>query len=180
LPWFKDDTALKKIQTPVRKNVAFVSGGVFNCLIRTTVRIPSPRLYSRRQTMSAVTFTTGFNSTASKSIVNQGLLASTAANPSGRLRRRGRLARTIVVLSLSVVMVAGFAATSGANQEAPVASAAPSYSVVVVAPGETLWSVAAAYASGDVQGLINEIREVNNLKGYDLQAGQRLRVPLSQ
>jgi len=129
--------------------------------------------------MSAVTFTTGFDSTASKSSVNQGFLA----NPSGqqslaRLTRRGRLARTIVVLSLAVVMVAGFAATSGANQEAPVKSAAPSYSVVVVAPGETLWSVAAAYASGDVQGLINEIREVNNLKGYDLQAGQRLRVPL--
>ena len=132
-------------------------------------------------TMSAVTFTTGFDSTASKSIVNQGFLA----NPSGqqslaRLTRRGRLARTIVVLSLAVVMVAGFAATSGANQEAPVKSAAPSYSVVVVAPGETLWSVAAAYASGDVQGLINEIREVNNLKGYDLQAGQRLRVPLGK
>ena len=131
--------------------------------------------------MSAVTFSTGFNSTASKSIVNQSL----QANPSGqqslvRLTRRGRLARTIVVLSLAVVMVAGFAATSGANQEAPVASAAPSYSVVVVAPGETLWSVAAAYATGDVQGLINEIREVNNLKGYDLQAGQRLRVPLNQ
>ena len=131
--------------------------------------------------MSAVTFTTGFNSTASKSIVNQGLLKGEwQANPSGRLTRRGRLARTIVVLSLAVVMVAGFAATSGANQEAPVASAAPSYSVVVVAPGETLWSVAAAYATGDVQGLINEIREVNNLKGYDLQAGQRLRVPLNQ
>ena len=131
--------------------------------------------------MSAVTFSTGFNSTTSKSIINQGLLKSEwHANPSRRLTRRGRLARTIVVLSLAVVMVAGFAATSGANQEAPVASAAPSYSVVVVAPGETLWSVAAAYASGDVQGLINEIREVNNLKGYDLQAGQRLRVPLGK
>jgi len=130
-------------------------------------------------TMSAVTFSTGFNSTASKSTVNQGFLA----NPSGqqsfaRLTRRGRLARTIVVLSLSVVMVAGFAATSGANQEAPVTSAAPSYSVVVVAPGETLWSVAAAYATGDVQGFVTQIREINNLKGYDLQAGQRLRVPL--
>ena len=128
--------------------------------------------------MSAVTFSTGFNSTASKSSVNQGLLKGEwQANPSGRLTRRGRLARTIVVLSLAVVMVAGFAATSGANQEAPVASAAPTYSVVVVAPGETLWSVAAAYASGDVQGLVTQIREVNNLKGYDLQAGQRLRVP---
>jgi LysM repeat protein len=169
---------LEKIQTPVRKNVAFVSGGVFNCLIRTTVRIPSPRLYSRRKTMSAVTFSTGFNSTASKSIVNQGFLANTAANPSGRLTRRGRLARTIVVLSLAVVMVAGFAATSGANQEGPKTSAPATYSVVVVAPGETLWSVAAAYASGDVQGFINEIREINNLKGYDLQAGQKIRVPL--
>jgi LysM repeat protein len=169
---------LEKIQTPVRKNVAFVSGGVFNCLIRTTVRIPSPRLYSRRKTMSAVTFSTGFNSTASKSSVNQGFLANTAANPSGRLTRRGRLARTIVVLSLAVVMVAGFAATSGANQEGPKTSAPATYSLVVVAPGETLWSVAAAYASGDVQGFINEIREINNLKGYDLQAGQKIRVPL--
>ena len=130
--------------------------------------------------MSALTVTS-FGSTASGiSIVNQGFLMTQQVNPSGRLTRRGRLARTIVVLSLAVVMVAGFAATSGANQETPVASVAPSYSVVVVAPGETLWSVAAAYASGDVQGLINEIREVNNLKGYDLQAGQRLRVPLNQ
>ena len=122
--------------------------------------------------MSAVTFTTGFNSTTSKSIVNQAL----QANPSGTLTRRGRLARTFVVLSLTVVMAAGFAARSGAGQD--VASTAPSYEIVVVAPGETLWSVAAAYASGDVQGLVNDIREANNLKGVDLQAGQKLRVPI--
>jgi LysM repeat protein len=122
--------------------------------------------------MSALTFTTGFNSTTSKSIVNQAL----QANPSGRLNRRGRLARTFVVLSLTVVMAAGFASQSGAGQVE--ASAAPSYEIVVVAPGETLWSVAAAYATGDVQGLVNDIREANNLTGFDLQTGQRLRVPL--
>ena len=122
--------------------------------------------------MSAVTFTTGFNSTTSKSIVNQAL----QANPSGTLTRRGRLARTFVVLSLTVVMAAGFASQSGAGQIE--ASTAPSYEIVVVAPGETLWSVAAAYASGDVQGMVNDIREANNLTGFDLQAGQRLRVPL--
>jgi LysM repeat protein len=122
--------------------------------------------------MSAVTFTTGFNSNTSKSIVNQAL----QANPSGTLTRRGRLARTFVVLSLTVVMAAGFASQSGAGQVE--ASTAPSYEIVVVAPGETLWSVAAAYASGDVQGLVNDIREANNLSGFDLQAGQKLRVPL--
>jgi LysM repeat protein len=122
--------------------------------------------------MSTLTFTTGFNSTTSKSIVNQAL----QANPSGGLNRRGRLARTFVVLSLTVVMAAGFASQSGAGQVE--ASTAPSYEIVVVAPGETLWSVAAAYASGDVQGMVNDIREANNLTGFDLQAGQRLRVPV--
>ena len=102
--------------------------------------------------MSALSYNTGFNSTSPKTIVNQAL----QANPSGRLNRRGRLARTLFVLSLTVVMAAGFASKSGAGQD--VASTAPSYEIVVVAPGETLWSVAAAYASGDVQGLVNDIR----------------------
>ena len=131
-----------------------------------------PKVRQQEITMSAVTFNTGFNSTTSKSIVNQAL----QANPSGRLNRRGRLARTFVLLSLTVVMAAGFASQSGAGQVE--ASTAPSYEIVVVAPGETLWSVAAAYGTGDVQGLVNEIREANNLTGFDLQAGQRLRVPL--
>jgi LysM repeat protein len=135
-----------------------------------------PKVVQQEKTMSALTVTSFGSTTSGKSSVNQGFLA----NPSGRLTRRGRLARTIVVLSLAVVMVAGFAATSGANQEGPKTSAPATYSVVVVAPGETLWSVAAAYATGDVQGFINEIREINNLKGYDLQAGQKLRVPLNQ
>jgi LysM repeat protein len=126
--------------------------------------------------MSAVTFTTGFNSNPSKSIVNQGFLSNQQTNPSGGITRRGRLARTCVVLSLTVVMAAGFASQSGAGQVE--ASTAPSYEIVVVAPGETLWSVAAAYGSGDVQGLVSDIREANNLTGFDLQAGQRLRVPL--
>ena len=125
--------------------------------------------------MSALTINSFGNATSGKSSVNQGFLMTQQVNPSGRLTRRGRLARTCVVLSLTVVMAAGFASQSGAGQVE--ASTAPSYEIVVVAPGETLWSVAAAYASGDVQGLVNEIREVNNLQGFDLQAGQKLRIP---
>ena len=127
--------------------------------------------------MSALTINSFGSITSGKSIVNQAL----QANPSGqqslvRLTRRGRLARTCVVLSLTVVMAAGFASQSAAGQVE--ASTAPSYEIVVVAPGETLWSVAAAYATGDVQGLVNDIREANNVKCVDLQAGQKLRVPL--
>ena len=127
--------------------------------------------------MSALTINTFGGSNNAKSIVNQGFLTLDGqTNPSGRLNRRGRLARSFVVLSLTVVMAAGFASQSGAGQVE--AGTAPSYEIVVVAPGETLWSVAAAYASGDVQGLVNDIREANNLKGVDIQAGQKLRVPL--
>ena len=126
--------------------------------------------------MSTLTINSFGKSASGKSIVNQGFLSNQQTNPSGSLNRRGRLARTFVVLSLTVVMAAGFASQSGAGQD--VASTAPSYEIVVVAPGETLWSVAAAYASGDVQGMVNDIREANNLTGFDLQAGQKLRVPL--
>ena len=134
--------------------------------------LPQGKTAGEKQ-MSTLTITSFGSTTSGKSIVNQAL----QANPSGRLTRRGRLARTLVVLSLTVVMAAGFASQSGAGQVE--ASTAPSYEIVVVAPGETLWSVAAAYASGDVQGLVNDIREANNLKGVDIQAGQKLRVPLA-
>ena len=95
-------------------------------------------------------------------------------NPSGALTRRGRLVRTLVVASLTVVMAAGFAAQSGAGDQL---TAAPTYVSLVVPGGATLWSVASAYTTGDVQAMVEEIREVNNLDGYDLMAGQKLRVP---
>ena len=116
-------------------------------------------------------------SLASKTSVFQGFSSpfSQSINPSGAsLTRRGRLARTLFVASLSVVLVAGFAAQSGAGDEVV---ATTSYISVVVPGGETLWSVASAYASGDVQAMVEAIREANNLKGYDVQAGQKLRIP---
>ena len=126
--------------------------------------------------MSAVTF----NSVASKSSVNQGFSKGEwLANPSGlqsiaRLSRRGRLARTLVVLSLTVVMAAGFAARSGAGDQVVHAT---SYTTVVVPAGATLWEVASAYTNGDVQAMVEAIREANNLEGYDVAAGARLRIP---
>ena len=112
------------------------------------------------------------------------------------LTRRGRLARTLLVLSLSVVLGAGFAMKAGAgdavasgngalsaakiNGSSDVAgSADKSYIVVTVASGETLWSLASQMADGgDVQALVAEIASANSLDSADLTAGQKLRIPV--
>ena len=111
------------------------------------------------------------------------------------LTRRGRLARTLLVLSLSVVIGAGFAMNAGAgdavasgngalsaakiNGSSDSVKAAKSYVVVTVASGETLWSLASQMADGgDVQALVADIASANSLKGVDVTAGQQLRIPV--
>ena len=103
-----------------------------------------------------------------------GLLRAT--NPS-RLTRRGRLARFAVVLSLSILLGAVFTMKAGAGSSSA-AHVPHSYVVVVVAPGESLWSIAAdAAGQGDVRSMVDEIISVNSLAIPDVQAGQKLRVP---
>ena len=170
----------QKFKHLFEKYLPFVSGLVFNWVIRTRVRIPSPRFGSEKHKendMSAVVF----NATAPQSSINQGFSAvQRLANPSGStasyaLSRRGRLTRTLVVLSLAISMMAGFAARSGAGEQV---HSAPSYVNVVVPAGATLWSVASVYSDGDIQAMVEAIREVNNLPGYDVSAGAHLRVPI--
>jgi LysM repeat protein len=58
-------------------------------------------------------------------------------------------------------------------------SDAKSYVVVTVAAGETLWSLASQMAdAGDVQALVADIASANSLNGVDVEAGQKLRVPI--
>jgi LysM repeat protein len=106
------------------------------------------------------------------------------------LTRRGRLARTLLVLSLSIVLGAGFAMKAGAGDAGASGSDALSaakingssdatYVVVTVAAGETLWSLASQMADGgDVQALVADIASANSLSGVDVEAGQKLRVPI--
>jgi LysM repeat protein len=122
-----------------------------------------------QKTMSAITS------------VNQGFYAVESSNrPSGIiLNRRGRLARTLVVLSLAIVLGSLVSAKAGAGTEVAPA-AATSFITVTVAPGETIWSLATRMGthSGDVRGLVSEILEVNSLKSVDVEAGQKIRIPL--
>ena len=103
-----------------------------------------------------------------------------SANPSGRivLNRRGRLARTLVVLSLAIVAASVAGGQAGASTSAK-ASAAHSFITVTVAPGDTVWSLANRVGGGhDVGGLVSDIIEINSLTSGDVVAGQKIRIPL--
>jgi LysM repeat protein len=90
-----------------------------------------------------------------------------------------RLARFLVVLSLTTVFGAGFAMQAGAGSKV-VPTKPDSYVTVTVAPGETIWSVAKALNNGgDVRELVDQIIKVNGLASSDLTAGSKIRVPLN-
>ena len=97
-----------------------------------------------------------------------------------KLTRRGRnVVRTLTVGSLLVVIGAGFSAAVNASESKVISTPATSgYIRVVVAPGESLWSVAAMVAGNrDVNTVLDEIRQTNNLASTDVAVGTRLLVP---
>ena len=114
-----------------------------------------------------------------QSSVNQGFLA----NPSVRLNRRGRLARTLVVLSLAIVVASVAGYDAGANTSAGDSSQAATsarFITVTVAPGDTLWSLAGQLSDGgSTQALVSEIIEINSLSSADVSTGQEIRIPLN-
>ena len=122
--------------------------------------------------------TVSLNAFNAQTLINQGFQGS-STNPSGvRLNRRGRLARTFVVLSLAVVLASVFGLKAGAGTTDAV-GAPTSFIEVTVAPGDTLWSLASRMADGgDVRAMVDEISSVNSLATAELQAGQKVRIPL--
>ena len=100
-----------------------------------------------------------------------------------RLTRRGR--RVVVGFVLGVVIVAAtvlWMSVAGSVQASSHASAPGSpyrgMTQVVVQPGQTLWSVAAAAEpSGNLWAVVQQIINVNALSGAEIQAGQLLWVP---
>lgn len=106
------------------------------------------------------------------------LNSATFSHPSrSRVNQRARLTRSLVVLSLAIVLGAGFAMKAGAGDSLN-SSKAPSFTTITVAPGDTLWSIASAAShGGDVRGMAEEIISVNSLSVPDVKAGQSLRIP---
>jgi len=95
-------------------------------------------------------------------------------------RQAKRLARTVLSVSLLVLIGAGFSSISAASDNSGVANAdkQSKYVQVVVTPGESLWSIAAMVAGdASIASVVADIVEVNRLKSADVVAGSKLLVP---
>jgi LysM domain len=92
-----------------------------------------------------------------------------------RLTRRGRLVLVFAFLALAVALMiplAGLATASltGGTPE-PVR-------VIEVAPGDTLYAIAAELAEpGQIRAMVHRIQELNSLPGAQISEGQKLAVP---
>lgn len=90
-----------------------------------------------------------------------------APRAGGASGARRLLAAVAAVACLSV----GFAL--GARGSAPA-----HYSTVVVQPGDTLWSIAAAHYPGDdVRVRVDDIEQANGLAGPTIEVGRSLKLP---
>jgi hypothetical protein len=99
------------------------------------------------------------------------------ARPRFRLTRRGRVLAGLVVLLATLTTSLAVTERMQALHEpaSPVPATAPAQ--VVVAPGETLWSIAERVAPDrDPRGVVDQIRRINHLPSGDVQAGQTLRL----
>jgi hypothetical protein len=101
--------------------------------------------------------------------------AQRPARTAVRLTRRGRLVLVFAFLSLAVALtlpMAGWATASltGGTPE-PVR-------VVEVAPGDTLYGIAAKLAEpGEIRAMVHRIQDLNSLPGAQIEEGQKLAVP---
>ena len=91
-----------------------------------------------------------------------------------RLTRRGRLVTAAVTVLIAALTLVGVVSRAGSLREtAPLPASAPVQ--VVVAPGETLWSIAERVAADrDPRPVVAGIQRLNDLPTPDVHAGQTL------
>ena len=99
------------------------------------------------------------------------------------MRKNQRLARTFVGASLLIVIGAGFSASlsdHGVASSEVIKTGTAGYMQIVVAPGETIWSLAQVLnTSGrsDLSSVVDQIVSANALASTDLEPGTKLWVP---
>src|SRR5580704_16453953 len=147
---------------------------------------PPPRTSAMPQSWTAPSqarVTTQARMTSQAWVTSQARVAHRAGPV--RLTRRGR--RVVAGLVIGVIIVAVtvlWMSVAGSVQASSHGSAAGSpyrgMTQVVVRPGQTLWSIAAAAEpSGNMWAVVQQIINVNALSSANVQAGQLLWVPRS-
>ena len=92
-----------------------------------------------------------------------------------RLTRRGRVVAllTFLALALAVTTLMGGWATASLSGGTP-----ERVRVIEVAPGDTLYDIAADIAQpGEIRAMVHRIQELNSLPGAQISEGQQLAVP---
>ena len=103
-------------------------------------------------------------------------ISTSAKRPGGQYLRR-RVGVAAAAMALAVVGV-GISSTrfADADQGRPAGDAQVGGSVVIVQPGDTLWSLAReAQPEGDIRPLVAQLRRAHG--GSSLRAGERLVLP---
>jgi hypothetical protein len=99
------------------------------------------------------------------------------ARPRPRLTRRGQVLAGLVLLLATVSLSLAITARMQALHEPASSVPATAPAEIVVAPGETLWSIAERVApERDPRGVVDQIRRINQLPSGEVQAGQTLRL----
>ncbi|CAB4673623.1 MAG: LysM peptidoglycan-binding domain-containing protein [Actinobacteria bacterium] len=99
------------------------------------------------------------------------------------MRKNQRLARTFVGASLLILIGAGFSASlsdHGVASSEVIKTGTAGYMQIVVAPGETIWSLAQVLNTGgrsDLSSVVDQIVSANTLASTDLEPGTKLWVP---
>lgn len=101
---------------------------------------------------------------------------------SGRARRvRSRLTprgRVLVLLALVLAVLGAFSLGRVASSAATSAVVQPALRQTVVHQGDTLWAVARRIApSSDPRRVVQQLQDLNGLRGGSLRAGQQLLLP---
>jgi hypothetical protein len=98
-----------------------------------------------------------------------------AAPRAVRLTRRGRVVVVLAFVAIALAVMTAFggwatATLSGGTPE-PVR-------VIEVAPGQTLYGIAAELAQpGEIRDMVHRIKELNSLPGGQISEGQKLAIP---
>lgn len=95
-----------------------------------------------------------------------------------RLTARGRAAIFFLlsVVTLLLVMIA----VGGTSADASATKGGPATASVVVAAGDSLWSIAKSLQpNADPRSMMQTLVELNGLQGADLTPGQQLIIPIA-